>query len=146
MTLQLLKQARDKLKMFKMPADTKRAVWVAMTFLSIDSKKFDPQKTLLGADLKLVTVQTRGEAVETIRIKLKQPKTAWSQPTQIVELPTIGGWLCPVSAYKNWQRDRKGAVLGGTPVFTWKEGSLITLGDRNTMLAVLLDKEVSLGR
>ena len=37
MTLQLLKQARDKLKMIKMPADTKRAVWVAMTFLFVDS-------------------------------------------------------------------------------------------------------------
>ena len=95
----MLKQARDKLKMIKMPADTKRAVWVQMfvgslrgsEILSNDSKKFDPQKTLLGADLKMVPVQAQGEAVETIRIKLKQP-------TQIVELPTTGGWLCPVSA------------------------------------------------
>ena len=61
MTLQLLNQTRDKLKMLKIPANTKRAVWVVMTFLcvgslrgskilSIDSTKFDPQKTLLGAD------------------------------------------------------------------------------------------------
>ena len=32
--------------------------------------------------------------------------------------------------------------MGGSPVFTWKEGSLITLGGMNTMLGVLLDKEV----
>ena len=32
--------------------------------------------------------------------------------------------------------------MGGTPVFTWKDGSLITLGDMNTMLGVLLAKEV----
>ena len=61
---------------------------------------------------------------------------------QIVELPTTGGWLCPVSAYKNWQKGRKGGILGGSPVVTWKEGSLITLEDMNIMLGVLLDKEV----
>ena len=115
MTLQLLRQARDKLKEIKLPAETKRAVWAAITFLflgslrgseilSTDSKKFDPQKTLCGSDLKLVTVQAQGEDVETIRIKLKQPKTSRSQPTQIVELQATGGWLCLVSAYKHWQK------------------------------------------
>ena len=63
-----------------------------------------PQKTLCWSDLKLVTVQAQGEDVETIRIKLKQPKTSRSQPTQIVELQATGGWLCLVSAYKHWQK------------------------------------------
>ena len=37
---------------------------------------------------------------------------------------------------------QKGGVIGGTPVFTWKEGSLITLDDMNNKLGVLLDKEL----
>ena len=71
MTLQLLKQARNKLNMLKMTADTKRAVWVAMTFLFVGnlrgseilsnySKKFNPQKTLLGADLKMSPSKPKG--------------------------------------------------------------------------------------
>ena len=109
--------------------------------LSTDSKKFDPQKTLSGGDLKLVTVQAQGEDMEMIRIKLKQPKTSRLQLTQIVVLPATGGWLCPVMAYKNWQKGRKGGIIGGRPVFTWKEVSLITLEDMNHILGVLLDKE-----
>ena len=31
--------------------------------------------------------------------------------------------------------------MGGSPIFTWKDGSLITLGDMNKMLGVLLAKE-----
>jgi hypothetical protein len=60
-----------------------------------ESKKFDLQNNLLGTDLKMVTVQAQGEDVETIRIKLKQPKTSKSQLTQIVVLLATGGWLCP---------------------------------------------------
>ena len=37
MTLQLLRKARDKLTEIKLPADTKRAVWAAMTFLFLGS-------------------------------------------------------------------------------------------------------------
>ena len=139
MTLQLLRKARDKLTEIKLPADTKRAVWAAMTFLflgslrgseilSTDSKKFDLQKTLLGADLKMVTVQAQGEKVETLRIKLKQPKTSRSQPTQIVELQTTGGWLCPVSAYKNWQKVLEGGCPGGVTSLHMERGESDNLG------------------
>ena len=92
------------------------------------------RESLVETPRAVMTLQLLKEARD-------KPKTARSQPTQIVELPTIDGWLCPVTVYRNWQRGRKGAVLGGTPIFTWKDGSLITLGDMNKMLGVLLAKE-----
>ena len=102
MTLDLLIKARDKLKSLRMSAERKRVIWTILTFLFLgsfrgsellatDSICYDPMKTLCGSDLKLITMKAQGEDVETIQIRLKQPKTARTQPTQIVELPATGG-------------------------------------------------------
>ena len=125
MTLDLLSQARAKLNTLHMSADRKRLIWTVMVFmflgslrgselLSTDRVKFDPVKTLCGGDLKLSVVKTQGEAVETIQLRLKQPKTSRTNPVQVVELPATGGWLCPVQAWRNWQKSRESNPVGGS--------------------------------
>ena len=84
-----------------MSAERKRVIWTILTFLFLgsfrgsellatDSICYDPMKTLCGSDLKLITMNAQGEDVETIQIRLKQPKTVRTQPTKIVDLPAAG--------------------------------------------------------
>ena len=81
------------------------------------------------------------EQVTTLQLTLKIPKTSHIQPVQIVELPELGGWLCPVKAYRDWQKSRKGRKLNCRPLFTWEDSTLLTLGKLNAILAGLLPNE-----
>ena len=73
-------------------------------------------------------------------LKLKQPKTARSNPIQVVEFTETGGLLCPIRAWKEWRKGRKSQLLGGRPLFTWKDGKLITM----LLAALLPDAEVNM--
>ena len=133
-----------------MRTDAKRSVWAVVVLmfmgslrgseiLSYDQSKFDPVKTLLGADVSLVRANgPDGEEIELLSIRLKQPKTARSNPHQVVELAETRGFLCPVKAWKSWRGGRKSPLLGGRPVFTWKGGLLITMNEVNSLLTTLL--------
>ena len=59
--------------------------------LSYDSLKFDPVKTLLGSDIKTLEAESSGRKVQILQLRLKQPKTARSNPVQIVELSETAG-------------------------------------------------------
>ena len=153
MTLEDLATARLNLRKMKMPSKQKKACWTAMVFLFMgsmrpseiltpDKKKYDPLKTMLNSDLKVVKVQTGEEMVTTLQLKLKCPKTSRTLPTQVVELPEVGGWLCPVRALREWQGTMKGKRTGGTPLFSHEDGTLLTITDLNEVLSKILpDKE-----
>ena len=48
-------------------------------------------------------------------------------PTQVVELPDLGGWFCPMKAFRSWQEGRKGKKTGNLPMFVWRDDTPITL-------------------
>ena len=129
MSLYDLATARLNLRKMKMPSKKKKACWTAMVFLFMgstrpseilnpDKNKYNPLKTMLQKDLKVVRVQTDEEMVTTLQLTLKCPKTSRTLPTQVVELPEVGGWLCPVRALREWQATMKGKRMGGTPLFS----------------------------
>jgi hypothetical protein len=83
-----------------------------------------------------------GEKITMLRIKIKQAKTARHMPEQFVELPRLGGWLCPVLAYDEWLLARKGKPPGGKPLFTRKDtGQIFTNKEFNMLLESLLNTE-----
>ena len=54
--------------------------------MSYDKLKFDPVKTLLGRDISLIKANgPDGKEFKILSIRLKQPKTARSNPHQVVE-------------------------------------------------------------
>ena len=103
MTLGLLIQARDKLKSLKIFGVRKQVIWKIMTFLFLgsfrgseilatDSKRYDPAKTLCGEYLKLINVKAQGEDLETIQVRLKQPRHPRPSPTRLwSSLPQVDG-------------------------------------------------------
>ena len=97
--------------------------------LGDNKRSYDPIKTLLSADVERFETHAGGEKVTMLRLKVKQPKTSRYTPEQFVELPRLGGWLCPVLAYNEWIIARKGKPPGGKPLFTrkGKEGRSIQI-------------------
>ena len=149
MTIDKLGKLRIAIKMMKGPSRKKKVIWTALLWLFMGSMrgseilapnkaKFDPNKTMLAGDVKEVTVKMGKERVNTLQLTLKNPKTSRTQPIQVVEMPELGGWLCPVHAYRDWQKGKK---TGKKPLFVWDDGMLITLGELNAILAGLLPEE-----
>ena len=152
MTLEKLARVRLNLKEMRIAGHRKQAVWTVMNFLFMGSlrgseilapekSKYDPLKTFLTRDIKMVKVKMGDETVTTLQLTLKAPKTSRSLPTQVVELPEVGGWLCPVKAYRSWQAGRKGRQTGDKPLFVWRDNSLITMAEMNAILGILLEGE-----
>ena len=56
-------------------------------------------------------------------------------------MPEIGGWFCPWTAYWKWLKSRKIKPVGGKPLFTWEDGSAVTLEEINKVLLVILPGE-----
>ena len=152
MTLEKLGIARINLMKLKIPTRRKRTIWLVLVWLFFGSlrgsellvpskKHYDPCKTLLAGDMKTKVVKTGKEVVNTIQLTLKAPKTSRSLPVQVVEMPEIGGWFCPWSAYWKWLKDRKTKPVGGKPLFSWEDGSVVTLEEINKVLVVILPGE-----
>ena len=152
MSLEKLAKAKVNLRKKKMAGHKKQVVWAAMTFMFFGSLRgsellaprkdqYDPVKTLFRKDVKLVELNTGKEVVSTVQLTLKAPKTSKSNPNQVVELPELGEWYCPVRAYKSWQCSRKGRQLGSQPLFTWRDNSLVTMEEMNTILATIATEE-----
>ena len=49
--------------------------------------------------------------------------------------------MCPVKAYRQWQDGKKNKTVGGKPLFSWDDDSLITLSEINGILSVILEGE-----
>ena len=151
-TMEKLKSLRIAIKAMKGPSTKKKVVWAAAIWLFMGSMRgseilaptkarFDPNKTMLQGDVKEMVVKMGEERVTTLQLTLKNPKTSRTQPVQVVELPELGGWLCPVKAYRDWQKSKKGKRMNCRPLFTWEDDTLLTLGELNAILAGLLPTE-----
>jgi hypothetical protein len=87
---------------------------------------------------QLVTIQAQGEDNQD------QAEAAQDIPiTAHTDCETANHWrvAVPSVGLQTLAEGQKGGCNWGEPVFTWKEGSLITLEDMHSMLGVLLDTE-----
>ena len=132
--------------------DTKRLLWAVFTLLflgslrpseALSTKKaeYDEVKTLTWSDVKMLSTCMDGKEVKFLQLTLKQPKTARSMPTQLVEIPELGKQICAVKAFEKWRAGRKCKQDPSTPVFTMANGDLVTTGYINSVLDSLLQDE-----
>ena len=93
-SLRKMSGACNNLKKLKISSRRKKTIWAALVFLFMGSlrgseilapeKKFDPAKTLMGTDIKVVKIKTGAEEVTTLQLTFKQPKTSKALPVQVV--------------------------------------------------------------
>ena len=151
-TIRIMKKLWTKLEKSELPTDTKRLLWAVFTLLflgslrpseALSNKKteYDEIKTLTWADVKTLSSCIDGKEVKFLQLTLKQPKTARSMPTQLVEIPELGKQICAVKAFEKWRAGRKCKQDPSTPVFTLNNGDLVTTGYINKVLDSLLSDE-----
>ena len=128
-TIKTMKKLWTKLKASQLSLNSKRLLWAIFTMLflgslspseALSSKKgeYDEVKTLTWADEKILSTGIDGKEVKFLQLTLKQPKTAKSMPTQLVEIPELGKHICAVKAFEKWCAGRKCKQDPSTPVFT----------------------------
>ena len=128
-----MREIRNWLKNQSMSYQKKRLLWCVCTFLFMGSlrlseilrhrsKEYDPTKCMLSQDLKRIKVRFDGVETTIVQLTLKNPKTSKTLPQQIVEIPGMGNFLCPVQALDAWAGARKGKPVGAKPLFTYPGG------------------------
>ena len=129
MTVAKMREIRNWLKIQNKTYQEKRLLWCICTLLFMGSLRpsellsnsatnFDPNKCLLGQDIKKLNVKMDGQETAIIQLALKNPKTSKTMPCQLVEIPETGNFLCPVQAFDAWVRARKAKPVAAKPLFS----------------------------
>ena len=128
-----MRKIREWLRIQNKPYQEKRLLWCICTFLfmgslrpseilSHASREFDPNKCLLGQDLKRLNAKIDGQETAILQLTLKNPKTSKTMPHQIVEIPETQNFLCPVQAFDAWVGAGKAKPAGAKPLFSFLGG------------------------
>ena len=148
----ILKLLKMELKDSGLSKEEKRLLWSVSTIafaggfrvgelLARVEASFDPLFTLLGEDVKLVTLTIKQERVETIQIKIKSQKTDRIGVDCIIDVYESNGAICPVSAYKKW-RATTSVSDRNLPAFSREDGRPLTSARFNKYLKSLLGKHI----
>jgi hypothetical protein len=102
--------------------------------LTKSPREFDPRFTLLTEDVQ--TTGNLSDRTGALHFKLKSPKETRSANPVIIDVLQGEGHLCPVKAFRKWEKARK--PKSGSPLFSDAQGVLFTSGDLNAALKTLL--------
>ena len=143
MTMALMDLLKERTRLWDSDPETKRLLWALSTLMffgafriselvSTHEATFDPDKTLLGEDIKLVNTSSGGVLIVTV----KCPKECKDGKPTVVDVFESGGNLCPVTAFRKWSNIRKPEV--GLPLFRDGRGTPMTAKKFNNYLRTLL--------
>ena len=143
MTMALMDLLKERTGLWDSDPETKRLLWALSTLMffgafriselvSTHEATFDPDKTLLGEDIKLVKTSSGGVLIVTV----KCPKECKDGKPTVVDVFESGGNLCPVTAFRKWSNIRKPEV--GLPLFRDGRGIPMTAKKFNNYLRTLL--------
>ena len=151
-TIPIMGKIWEELRKINWQIETKRMIWAITTTLFMGSLRpseimcvkndeYDEAKSLLWSDVKFLETKIENKKLEFLQLRIRHSKTSKSMPEQIIEIPEVDSKMCAVKAWKKWMMMRKTKKDGTIPVFTSKDGSLVTVGDFNRKLAMLLPEE-----
>jgi len=135
-TPDILSLLKARLGTWDAPETDKRVVWAVATvcfhgafrmgeLLSKSERQFDPQYTLLEADVSTDPGYTLGGCTGVVRFRIKSPKEDKKNRSLIVDVFGTGGNLCPVRAVQKWQAVKKVTCLD-QPAFRLHSGAPLT--------------------
>ena len=101
-------------------------------------QSFDPCFTLLSKDIKLNKIRVQGGIVEVLQVRIKSPKEDRIGKDHIIDVYQTKSDLCPVDAFKNWQKSMPPHQLG-KPAFRLPSGKPLTGRQFNNILKSLLE-------
>jgi thioesterase domain-containing protein len=92
--------------------------------------------------LSLCLTTVGGRKVETLKIHLKHPKEERLSSGVVIDVFTTNDFMCPVKAFKDWQKDKVVKLSTHKPMFRLAEGQNYTGAVFNNDLRTLLKDEV----
>ena len=139
-TPQIMRNIKSELKASGFPRSRKRTIWLCCTFcisagfciheiLSRDSRQFDPTSTLLHKDVTEASVTVDNTEYSILRVLIRHPKEERLSSGVIMELFEVKGeasWMCPVKAWRDWNRDKVVRSSNSKPAIRLADGSSYT--------------------
>ena len=153
MTPKLLRIFKDRLKASKLPKWDKQLLWCACCWcfwgslrihemLSVNENQFRKDTTLTWGDITMEEVESDGDKLEVIRLRLKSTKESKSQKCeQFVEIVCNGSFMCPVKALKAFLMTKGKSGRRQDPFCVRKDGSLLTGRTMNKLLKQFMEGE-----
>ena len=108
MTPALMRELKDQIRVEKMSKYDKRLIWSIYSYwaslrlheiLSVKQDEFTPDKAMVWSDGRLDRIESGGQMVDLVRLKIRNPKKSRAQhSTQFGELVETGGLMCLLNA------------------------------------------------
>lgn len=145
MTLPVLKILGHQLATSDLPADSQMVIWTACVIaffgsfrlgeiLPANEKRFNPSDTLLWNDVKV-----RGDSV-LIHIKIPKGRNPQGEFVDLFEFDRYN--CCPVKALKALSLAKNSKVSQKTPVFQFKNGTLLSAKALTEKMQMLLEPKL----
>lgn len=147
----IMRLLKEELRLDSMSPSDKLTYWAVATLafsgafrihelLARKMSTFDPQITLLGKDVNLKEMHIGKEKVSSIQVLIKSEKKDRIGAGVIVDVYESGNQICPVRAFKKWQRTV--ILKRNKPAFRLESGKPLTGKIFNEMLRKLLGKHL----
>ena len=109
--------------------------------LSQTKSFYDPAFTLLGRNIKLVSLKVGNETILALQILVKSPKEDRIGREVIIDVYETKGKFCPIKYYRKWL-DSNPPIQSKKPAFLKPDGSPLTGTDLNKILKQLLSPHI----
>ena len=102
---------------------------------------FDPAFTLLGRDIRVVSLKSGKETISALQILIKSPKEDRIGKEFIIDVYETKGNFCPVKYFQRWKNSNPPGS-SRKPAFLKPDGSPLTGNDFNKILRTLLEPHI----
>ena len=153
MTPMLMDTLKTNLGHSSLRKSRKRILWAVATIcwagalriheiLSRLASNYDPLTTLLTTDIKVCDVKVGDRVVDTLKITIKHPKEERLSAGVVFDVFATKDFMCPVKAFRDWQRDKVVRQTNTKPMFRLADGQNYTGAMFNRDIKRLLRNEV----
>jgi hypothetical protein len=150
-TMTMMKLLKENIRQWDKSNETKLLVWAVCTLafhgafrihelLCRTETSFDPAYDLLRQDVKIETATYGGKTTRFLTVRLKSPKEQRDGKTVVVDVFESGGDICPVRAYRKWEKLSQGEA--DWPAFRAPCGTPLTGRKLNSYIRELLGGSV----
>ena len=103
------------------------------------TRSFDATSTMTVEDVKVTVAKVDEKRVATLKIHLKHPKEERLSAGVTIDVFETGDFMCPIDAFKKWERDARVMLDKSKPLFRLEGGENYTGQVFNRDLRALLN-------
>ena len=156
MTPELMWQLKASLRKCGLKLSRRRIIWAVSTIcwagalrvhemLARRTRSFDATSTMTVGDVKVTMAKVDGKKVVTLKIHLKHPKEERLSAGVTIDVFETGDFMCPIDAFKKWERDARVSLDKSKPLFRLVGGEnytgLVFNRDLRALLSGVVDYE-----